>query len=76
MDAGGSVALRCRIRRAGLSGTLVFALLVSCLLPPDACWPAKVREGRQDDIVKCTKCGEQCSGNVFQGLPVACVEWE
>ena len=38
-------------------------------------WPAKVREGRFDDIVKCTRCDEKCFGHLKLGIPIECVEW-
>ncbi|HUT61089.1 MAG TPA: NADH:flavin oxidoreductase [Phycisphaerae bacterium] len=41
----------------------------------DARWPAKVRQGRLDDIRKCTKCNKGCHGNLSKRLPVACVLW-
>jgi 2,4-dienoyl-CoA reductase-like NADH-dependent reductase (Old Yellow Enzyme family) len=41
----------------------------------DAYWPRKVKEGRLNEIVECTKCDEMCFGNLRQGIPIACVEW-
>lgn len=38
-------------------------------------WPLKVREGREQDIVKCTKCDEACFGNLHRGEHIACTEW-
>ena len=42
----------------------------------DAQWPNKVREGRTDEIVHCTKCDEACFGNIREGKPAECVLWE
>jgi len=41
----------------------------------DAQWPNKVREGRLDEIVGCTKCDEGCFGNIHEGKPAVCVQW-
>ena len=41
----------------------------------DPDWPIKVREGRFDDIVECTKCDEKCFGNLRTGVPIECTEW-
>ena len=41
----------------------------------DPLWPTKVREGRFDDIVSCTRCNEKCHGNLSAGLPVECTQW-
>ncbi|HUT35484.1 MAG TPA: hypothetical protein VNE39_18495 [Planctomycetota bacterium] len=42
----------------------------------DPDWPAKVKEGRVDDIVKCTRCDEKCFGNLKKGIPIECTQWE
>jgi len=42
----------------------------------DAEWPDKVRAGRLDEIVECTKCDEACYGNIAAGKPAACVLWD
>lgn len=36
--------------------------------------PNKVKEGRVDEIVKCVKCSEKCSGNLSAGLPISCTQ--
>jgi 2,4-dienoyl-CoA reductase-like NADH-dependent reductase (Old Yellow Enzyme family) len=41
----------------------------------DPDWPIKVREGRMDDIVKCTRC-DLCYADLRQRVPVGCVEWD
>ena len=41
----------------------------------DAHWPNKVRRGRLDEIVRCTKCDEACFGNLREHKPVECVSW-
>ena len=38
-------------------------------------WPRKVQEGRMYDIVKCVKCDKLCYGNLRQGVPIACTQW-
>ena len=40
----------------------------------DPDWPAKVREGRLDEITVCTGCG-QCSEDLRNGVHVGCTEW-
>ncbi len=42
----------------------------------DPDWPNKVREGRLDDIVECTYCDEKCFGNLREGIPIECTQWE
>jgi NADPH2 dehydrogenase len=37
-------------------------------------WPAKVREGRLDEIVRCIKC-DGCFDDLRAGRPVGCVQW-
>jgi 2,4-dienoyl-CoA reductase-like NADH-dependent reductase (Old Yellow Enzyme family) len=41
----------------------------------DPDWPRKVREGRLDAIIRCTKCDELCFGNLHAGKPIACTQW-
>ena len=41
----------------------------------DPDWPLKVRQGRFDEIVTCTRCDELCFGNLREGIPIACTEW-
>jgi 2,4-dienoyl-CoA reductase-like NADH-dependent reductase (Old Yellow Enzyme family) len=40
----------------------------------DPDWPLKVREGREDEIVKCVRCDE-CHADLRRGVPVRCAEW-
>jgi 2,4-dienoyl-CoA reductase-like NADH-dependent reductase (Old Yellow Enzyme family) len=40
----------------------------------DPALPRKIREGRFDEIVRCTKCNEACYGNLEAGTPIACTE--
>lgn len=40
----------------------------------DPDWARKVREGRPEEIVVCTRCG-QCSADLRQGIAVGCPEW-
>ena len=37
----------------------------------DPCWPAKVKAGRAQDIVKCCRC-QQCYMNLFEGKWARC----
>lgn len=39
----------------------------------DPQWPDKVREGRLDEIIRCTRCDVGCYGNIRNGRPVKCV---
>lgn len=41
----------------------------------DPHWPEKVREGRLTKVIKCTKCGRGCWGNLEKYQPVECVQW-
>ena len=43
-------------------------------LVSDPEWVAKVREGRTDDIRHCVFCNQYTMGNLFKGLPVACIQ--
>jgi 2,4-dienoyl-CoA reductase-like NADH-dependent reductase (Old Yellow Enzyme family) len=36
--------------------------------------PKKIFEGRFDDIVACTNCGEGCHANLKKGVPIACTQ--
>ena len=42
----------------------------------DAQWPAKVRDGREDEIRRCTKCNTQCYGHIKERKPVTCALWK
>jgi 2,4-dienoyl-CoA reductase-like NADH-dependent reductase (Old Yellow Enzyme family) len=39
----------------------------------DPLWPEKVRDGRFDELVSCTRCNEGCFGNLREGIPIECV---
>jgi len=39
----------------------------------DPDWPAKIRDGRVDDIVECERCNEGCFGNLRRGEWVECI---
>ncbi len=41
----------------------------------DPDWPTKVKEGRRDEIVRCTRCDEKCFGNLRKGIPIECTQW-
>jgi 2,4-dienoyl-CoA reductase-like NADH-dependent reductase (Old Yellow Enzyme family) len=36
--------------------------------------PRKMLEGRFDEVIKCTKCNDRCSGNLEQGIPIGCTQ--
>jgi NADPH2 dehydrogenase len=39
-------------------------------------WPAKVKEGRESEVVHCEPgCGDACTQMVMKGLPAFCVQW-
>lgn len=42
----------------------------------DPDWPIKVKAGRLDEIVRCTRCDEKCFGNLRDGIPIACNWWD
>jgi len=42
----------------------------------DSEWPRKVAEGREGEIVECVECNEECFGNLSNGIPIACTQWE
>ncbi len=37
--------------------------------------PNKIRQGRFEDIIKCTRCNE-CFNDLRKGIPVSCTQWE
>jgi len=41
----------------------------------DAQWPRKVRDGKREEIRRCTKCDKGCFGNLRKHKPVECVLW-
>jgi 2,4-dienoyl-CoA reductase-like NADH-dependent reductase (Old Yellow Enzyme family) len=43
-------------------------------LVSDPDWVTKVREGRTDDIRHCVYCNQYTMGNLFNGLPVGCIQ--
>lgn len=42
----------------------------------DPNWPEKVRQGRQNEVVRCIRCGMGCTKNVTHHEPVACLRWD
>jgi len=40
----------------------------------DAGWPAKMAEGRADEVIRCVKCDIKCFGNLREGIPIGCVQ--
>jgi len=40
----------------------------------DAHWAAKVRAGREAEIIECRECDEKCYGNLREGIPISCVQ--
>jgi 2,4-dienoyl-CoA reductase-like NADH-dependent reductase (Old Yellow Enzyme family)/thioredoxin reductase len=53
-------------------GTADFVVLVRPLIA-DPEFPAKVREGRRDEIRECISCMVGCRGGPTRGLPIACL---
>jgi len=39
----------------------------------DPYWPAKLQEGREDEVVECLSCNKLCGGNFQKDKPIACV---
>ena len=33
----------------------------------------KLREGREDDIIRCIRCNQGCIGRLFEGAPITCI---
>lgn len=40
----------------------------------DAQWPRKVLEGRESEIIACTKCDAMCFGNLRKSIPIGCTQ--
>ncbi len=40
----------------------------------DSDWPRKVFEGRESEIIACTKCDAMCFGNLRKGIPIGCTQ--
>ena len=40
----------------------------------DPYWPKKMREGREEQIIRCLKCNEKCYGNLRKGIPISCTQ--
>jgi len=38
----------------------------------DPYWPEKVKEGREEEVLRCIKCNEKCYGNLRRGIPISC----
>ena len=38
----------------------------------DPYWPKKVKEGREDKIIRCIKCNQKCYGNLRKDIPISC----
>ena len=53
-------------------GTADFVVLVRPLIA-DPEFPAKVRDGRRDEIRECVSCMVGCRGGPTRGLPIACL---
>jgi 2,4-dienoyl-CoA reductase-like NADH-dependent reductase (Old Yellow Enzyme family) len=39
----------------------------------DPYWPAKLQEGRQNEVIACKSCNVLCQGNYIKNKPVECV---
>lgn len=42
----------------------------------DPNWPAKVRDGRTEEIVSCLYCNKNCVSALKSGSPVSCILWK
>ncbi len=40
----------------------------------DPYWPKKIKEGREDKIIRCIKCNEKCYGNLRKDIPISCAQ--
>ncbi len=40
----------------------------------DPYWPQKVKEGREDKIIRCRKCNQKCYGNLGKDIPICCAQ--
>jgi 2,4-dienoyl-CoA reductase-like NADH-dependent reductase (Old Yellow Enzyme family) len=40
----------------------------------DPYWPKKVKEGREDKIIRCIKCNQKCYGNLRKDIPISCAQ--
>lgn len=40
----------------------------------DPYWPKKVKEGREDKIIRCIKCNQKCYGNLSKDIPISCAQ--
>jgi len=40
----------------------------------DPYWPKKVKEGREDKIIRCIKCNQKCFGNLRKDIPISCTQ--
>jgi len=38
----------------------------------DPYWPKKVKEGREDKIIRCIKCNQKCYGNLRKDIAISC----
>jgi 2,4-dienoyl-CoA reductase-like NADH-dependent reductase (Old Yellow Enzyme family) len=38
----------------------------------DPYWPIKVKERREDKIIRCIKCNQKCYGNLRKDIPISC----
>lgn len=40
----------------------------------DPYWPEKVKEKREEEIIRCIKCNKKCYGNLRKGIPISCTQ--
>ena len=40
----------------------------------DSYWPKKVKEGREDKVIRCIKCNQKCYGNLRKDIPISCAQ--
>lgn len=59
-----------RVIAEGIADLVILGRQIIC----DPFWPAKVEEGREDEIRRCISCNEGCLGNMFlNGSGIRCV---
>ncbi len=59
---------------AVLNGGRADLVAVGRAMIADPDWPIKVKQGRFDDIVRCTRC-DGCHADLRRGVEVGCVQW-
>jgi len=61
--------------RAAVDGGCCDLVDVGRALLADPDWPAKVREGRESEIIPCLTCNVGCTDRLAAGKSIECVQW-